>query len=615
MALAALALIALPIDAAAALFLNGHLQSGERFWLEIEAWAPTVLLLAMFVPGAALWFCGCSSVARQKGMLLLAVPLLGILLADMLKAWVARPRPMSAIHGLVERGLQSPFPAIDTKSFPSGHVVTAATAACVLWLLFHRRRAALLFFALPLLLVLDRTLLARHFLSDTLASVALSVLVCGALMLAVRGREVRPQGAWRGLALLATVLALGFAFARPARLVDAVTLESFAHLRVTPQVERLLLEPVAGPALALARWGEPRAFAQAAVPLALLGLLALLLLPRPAAWRANMGRVRVALLWLLLVAWACWSGWAPADRFVANEPGLFFDGHVHAGDSVDGAADAATMLQRAQARGIAVVAITNHDALPPEVMPPAGLTVLAGMEWSGGAHARGEVTPHILSYGVGEAWQQALQQQISSEDIQSGRGAQRVLELVRALQVSGAVTLVAHDVRTREALVQPETLRRVPTRVDYCAAGVDGFEVAHRALPASRAEREALQELAKLCREKKLLAMSHSDAHGRFSGAPCVSFLPGVFPEAGSARADAVRQHLKNRMPVRALVVAAPQVQVAPVHGATGLLAPIQFLWDYLRSMPGWGRVSWLCWGALVAWLCARCRSSSAART
>ena len=607
---AALALLALPFDTSLALALNSLLPTSEAFWLHVEAWAPTVLFLAVLIPGAWLWFCARSATRRVNGVLLLAVPLLGICVADALKVWVARARPMSAIHGLVERGLNAPFPAIDTKSFPSGHVVTAASAACVLWLLFHRHKVARALFLLMPLLVLDRTVLARHFLSDAVASVALSLLVCAVLLSLLRGREVRPSGAWRGLALLATILALGFAFARPAHVVDAATLMPSGMLRVVPTLERVLLEPVAGPALALARWSSPREFAMASAPLIALGLLVLLVLPWSTPWRVRLVRVSCAALWLAGVAAFAWWGWAAADRFVSQTPGLVFDGHVHAGDKVDGAASIDTMLQRARDHGVDVVVITNHDAHPAEFLAPEGLTVLRGMEWSGGAHERGAVSAHLLCYGPEAALQTALLQRLTPEDFAEGNVARKTLEAVRAVRASGGLISVAHDARTRAALTVEQCRQRIPSRAEYVAAGVDGFEVAHRALCSSATEQASCQELAGLCKSNNIVGFGNSDAHGRFSGSPCITFLPGEFPAEPTARREAVLQHFLERREVRALVVAAPQARVAATQASAlrALLAPVQMLWDYLRTMPGWGRVSWLAWGTLLAAWCSRRR-------
>jgi len=125
------------------------------------------LLLPLASVGAAwLWF---RRLRMESGFMLLA--LLGATaLAQLVKLWVARPRPDLYAISL-------PMPA--DLSFPSAHSMQAAALATALFLLLTRRRAewhnpltaalAMLLATLAVLVGLSRIYLQVHFPSDVLA--------------------------------------------------------------------------------------------------------------------------------------------------------------------------------------------------------------------------------------------------------------------------------------------------------------------------------------------------------------------------------------------------------------------------------------------------------------
>ncbi len=127
------------------------------------------LLLPLVSAGAAwLWFCGR---LRESGFLLLA--LLGATaLAQLVKFWVARPRP-----DLYAMSFVSPLPVPADLSFPSGHSMQIAALAMALFLVQPSQRAgwrvslALLLAALVGLVGLSRIYLQVHFPSDVLAGI------------------------------------------------------------------------------------------------------------------------------------------------------------------------------------------------------------------------------------------------------------------------------------------------------------------------------------------------------------------------------------------------------------------------------------------------------------
>jgi len=125
------------------------------------------LLLPLASVGAAwLWFRGRR---LESGFVLLA--LLGATaLAQLVKLWVARPRP-----DLYALSYANPLPMPADLSFPSAHSMQAAALATALFLVLSRQRAewhdslAWLLAALALLVGLSRIYLQVHFPSDVLA--------------------------------------------------------------------------------------------------------------------------------------------------------------------------------------------------------------------------------------------------------------------------------------------------------------------------------------------------------------------------------------------------------------------------------------------------------------
>jgi len=129
------------------------------------------LLLPLASFGAA-WL-GFRGRRRESGFLLLA--LLGATaLAQLVKLWVARPRP-----DLYAMSFASPLPMPADWSFPSAHSMQAAALATALFLILTRQRSewrvsltavlAMLLAALVGLVGLSRIYLQVHFPSDVLA--------------------------------------------------------------------------------------------------------------------------------------------------------------------------------------------------------------------------------------------------------------------------------------------------------------------------------------------------------------------------------------------------------------------------------------------------------------
>ncbi len=603
----AVALLLLPWEDVLLLACNEAFQSSAPFWEFVENWTPLLLLATAIPLGAWLLFRARTRAFRTRGLILLAVPLLAISAGEALKSAIARPRPMSEELGLVARGLATADPLVDCRSFPSGHVITTTAVFASLVILFSRRRAARwLLLGIPLLM-LDRLALARHFPSDVLCGAALACAVT-AFALRVLRHGVAPVAArWRPAFGLLLVLALGFAVAKPVRVVDGSgeELDGFAS---GARWERVLAEPVLGPALALARSATPRALAEAALPLLALALVVVLLLPAR-NWRCRFLRGALLLAWAGLVAGAVVLGLAPGDRWHSTERGLFLDLHTHGGDPVDGRADARELVGALAARGIDVVGLTHHDAVAPAFSPSAGVVVLEALEWSAGVAHTGGVMPHFLCFGERVALEDAARS-ATGFAARTALSTADLLAEVRALKERGLVVVVAHDAATRSAWKPGGRLAGLPSRADYVAAGVDGFEVRHRAVPGSKAEKQDAESLFALCKKHSLLGLGASDSHGPVRGSPCVTFFPGEFSPELAARQGEVLQRLREHGAHTALLVAAP---TDGLRGGT--LLPVEIAWDYLRSMPGTARLAWLGWAVLVTLLLSRTQATACART
>lgn len=594
----------LPWEDAFLLGCNRACQSSALIWECIEDWTPLLMLATALSLGAWLVLRARTRAFRTRGLILLAVPLLAISAGEALKTAFARPRPMSEALGLVARGLATAEPLVDTRSFPSGHVITTtAVLASLVILLSGRRAARWLLLGIPLLM-LDRLALARHFPSDVLCGAALACVVT-ALVLRVLRNGIDPVAArWKPAFGLLLILALGFALAKPVHVVGGDG-EELAEFASTARWERLIFEPVFGPALALARTATPRALAEAAWPFLAAALVLLLLLPARKV-RTRCLRAALLLVWAGLVAGVVLLGLAPGDRWRADGSGLFFDLHTHGGDPVDGKVASEPLLLALGARGIDVVGLTHHDAVASCSSGAGSVLGIEALEWSAGVTHGGGVMPHFLCFGERAALEDAARSAVNFA-ARARISAAELLAEVRALKQRGLVVVVAHDAATRKVWKPGARLAALPTRPEYVAAGVDGFEVRHRALPGSKVEEQDAEGLFALCKQHRLLALGASDSHGPVSGSPCVTFLPGEFGSDPVTRRSEVLQRLAAHGPHQALLVAAPS---DGLRG--GSLLPAEIAWDYLRSMPGAARIAWLCWAVLVTLvLTGRRRGSS----
>lgn len=594
-----LAPLLLPLDVPAVRFLNpasaGLADAVLGFLNEMM---PVIILSAAVVAGGWFWVAGGTPGRRRAGLLLCVSPFLANRITGVIKDLVARARPQHPEHAI--DGLRILAPLSDFESFPSGHVTTAAAFAFAAGALLPRRVALVLAALLVPAMMWARVAAAAHFPSDVLAGAAVAAFTVAAGARLLHGRDPRLAPKWRVPAAALGLLAVTAAWPAPLFPLDPVALDPEAGFLLRPRPWRTACEPVIGPALELAYAPDPCGFVLRLAPWAAAALAALAFLPRRSPGRDRRRRVFVAGGWMLLVALLGWRGDLPADRFTApaEREGVFFDPHVHAGDPVDGSMDLPAMLARAAARGVDVVAVTNHDA------PPATTAAIPGTEWSGGRHPE-QPFLHLLVLGGDGAVAAVNAREVPRLGAGPGPARSVALEAVREAKARGAVVIVAHWWRTRRQMAAardasggPAPLdHHLPDPVELADAGVDGFEVANRHWDADSGDRERVAAIDRLCRERKLLRLASSDDHGRPAGSPCVTFLPGRFPEESSARRAAVFDHLRRRGPSVPLVFHRER----RAREAPAFLAGPVAAWRYLVALGPGARISFLLW-FLVAW-------------
>jgi membrane-associated phospholipid phosphatase len=122
----------------------------------------------------------------HQGAALLVLLALTAAMADATKAVVTLPRPSAVDEAVVTPG--SFLPAVETADaygFPSGHVAAAAAFLMGLALLLGWRRAWLAALIWVPLIALSRLYLGRHFVADLLGGVAVAVIACAVVVIAL----------------------------------------------------------------------------------------------------------------------------------------------------------------------------------------------------------------------------------------------------------------------------------------------------------------------------------------------------------------------------------------------------------------------------------------------
>jgi membrane-associated phospholipid phosphatase len=114
----------------------------------------------------------------RKGFLLATSYLLTFVISQVIKHLVKAPRPhLFFVKKLSGIYLIKGVTMLDTNSFPSGHSVSAFSAALVFTYVAKKKSAAPLLLLLAVLVAYSRLYLSEHFLEDVTAGSALGVFI------------------------------------------------------------------------------------------------------------------------------------------------------------------------------------------------------------------------------------------------------------------------------------------------------------------------------------------------------------------------------------------------------------------------------------------------------
>jgi len=134
----------------------------RAIWLDLPAmlmnWLGGGWFGVAVVPGCTIILL-CAANKNWGALYYAAAALVSVGLVQLLKALINRPRPEDILV------------VADVGSFPSGHVANAATMAVALALIFGRTWVWAVGIAYTALMVLSRTYLGAHWLSDTIGGV------------------------------------------------------------------------------------------------------------------------------------------------------------------------------------------------------------------------------------------------------------------------------------------------------------------------------------------------------------------------------------------------------------------------------------------------------------
>ncbi|RKR82334.1 membrane-associated phospholipid phosphatase [Mucilaginibacter gracilis] len=114
----------------------------------------------------------------RKGFLMGTSYIITSIIAQVLKRIIATPRPViyfkaEASKMYLVKGVEM----LETLSFPSGHTVSAFSAAVVLTYITPRKTWGLVFFVLAVLVGYSRMYLSEHFFEDVVGGSAIGVIV------------------------------------------------------------------------------------------------------------------------------------------------------------------------------------------------------------------------------------------------------------------------------------------------------------------------------------------------------------------------------------------------------------------------------------------------------
>lgn len=201
--------------------------------------------------------------------------------------------------------------------------------------------------------------------------------------------------------------------------------------------------------------------------------------------------------------------------------------HVHTSASYDCRAEPSEILDRAEAAGIDVLCVTDHDTLEgaARLQARAGraLRVVVGCEFTC------EDRSHVIGLGLRELVRE-----------------RRLLPLLEAIREQGAAVVLPHPFRRGSGVFRPE-LRRAPAFVDEILRRADLVECWN-----ARDTFENNQRSLALVRSRGLAAVAGSDAHAAAEVGRAWVEHDGAFePRRAPARVYHPRQAPRREHPLR----------------------------------------------------------------
>lgn len=137
----------------------------------------------------------------RRGFLLATSYLITFAVSQTIKHLVQAPRPhLFFTKKLHEIYLVKGVVMLDVNSFPSGHSVSAFSAAVVLMYLSGKKSRGMLLLLLAVLVAYSRLYLSEHFLQDVVAGSFLGVLVTSCWLYWIEQQNFMQTGSWnRGI--------------------------------------------------------------------------------------------------------------------------------------------------------------------------------------------------------------------------------------------------------------------------------------------------------------------------------------------------------------------------------------------------------------------------------
>ncbi|WP_295655632.1 phosphatase PAP2 family protein [uncultured Mucilaginibacter sp.] len=99
------------------------------------------------------------------------------LVAQALKRIIRTPRPMAYFHGTGHMYLVKGIPMLNSLSFPSGHTISAFSAAVVLTYITPKKQWGLFYLLIAILIGYSRMYLSEHFFEDVVGGSAIGLFV------------------------------------------------------------------------------------------------------------------------------------------------------------------------------------------------------------------------------------------------------------------------------------------------------------------------------------------------------------------------------------------------------------------------------------------------------